>query len=63
MTPYNDASSLTSNESGVRRRSQRAKKKPNRLRESSSEDENDPEEDLEVGEEYSPDHGSRRSVS
>jgi len=63
MTPYNDASSLTSNESGVRRRSQRAKKKPNRLRESSSEDENDPEEDLEVGEEYSPDHGSRRSRS
>ena len=62
MAPYNDGSSLTSEENVVRRRSQRTKKKPNRLRESSSEDENEPEE-VEVGEEYSPTHRSSRSVS
>ena len=63
MAPYNDGSSLTSEENVVRRRSQRTKKKPNRLRESSSEDENEPEEEVEVGEEYSPTHRSSRSVS
>ena len=60
MAPYNDGSSLTSEENVVRRRSQRTKKK---LRESSSEEENNPEEEVEVGDEYSPTHRSRRSVS
>ena len=58
-----DGSSITSNESMVRRRSQRSRKKPNRLRDSFSEDENEPEDEIEQEDDYSPNHRSNKNVS